>query len=256
MTSRAAYLASTLSTAMRENLLSGGERRRRYLREVGRQPVEAAAAALLAGLPEVELADLVDLEAVPDVAVASAWGRRGSWSLGASERVVLQALVAGRGVREVFEIGTYDGGTTAVLAEALPEDGHVVTLDLPPGAFDASQSPVDLDGHGVGSRFRASPAASRVTQLLEDSTAFDPAPYAGRFDLVVVDGAHDLEHGLVDTRTALRVVAPGGVIVFDDFTAYWAGLVRGIVTAAAGRGLARLAGTDLGVIVTPEVAQG
>ena len=43
-----------------------------------------------------------------------------------------------------------------------------------------------------------------MTQLLEDSTTFDPTPYAGRFDLVVVDGAHDLEHGLVDTLTARR----------------------------------------------------
>ena len=235
MPSRAMYVGSSLSIALRANLLSGSPRRRRYL------------------LPEVTLADLVDLDSVPPVAAGAAWADRGRWSLGPTERLVLQALVAGRGVRTAFEIGTYDGGTTAVLAEALPDDGRVVTLDLPADAFNRTQSPEDLDGAHVGERWRASSAAGKVEQIRCDSLRFDPTPWAGRCDLVLVDGAHDLEHGRQDTRTALRLVRSGGIVVWDDFTPYWTGLVRGIVEGVDGGPLARLAGTDLGVLVSPDV---
>ena len=251
MSSRVVYVGSSLSKAVGANLFSGHPRRRRYLHALARQPLESAAAETLAALPEVAVADLVDIDVLPPLAPGKAWGGRGSWSLGLTERLVLQALVVGRGVRTAFEIGTYNGGTTALIAESLPPDGRVVTLDLPPEAFDRSQSPVDLDGHRVGERWRASPAADRVEQVLCDSLEFDPSPWEGRCDLVLVDGAHDLVHGRQDSRTALRLVRPGGIVVWDDFTPYWTGLIRGIVEGVGGGPLARLAGTDLGVLVQP-----
>lgn len=251
MLSRATYVGSSLGIALRANLLSGSPRRRRYLHALARQPLESAATETLAALPELTMADLVDLDAVPPVAPGAAWARRGRWSLGPTERLVLQALVVGRGVHTAFEIGTYDGGTTALLAEALPADGRVITLDLPAPTFDRTQAPEDLDGDRVGERWRASPAAGKVEQVRCDSLRFDPEPWADRCDLVLVDGAHDLEHGRHDTRTALRLVRPGGIVLWDDFTPYWTGLVRGIVDGVDGGPLARLAGTDLGVLVSP-----
>lgn len=251
MPSRAAYVSSSMATALRENLFSGAPRRRRSLHALARQPLEAAAAELLAALPEATVESLVDVASLPPVAASAAWAGRGSWSLGLTERLVLQALVVGREVATAFEIGTYNGGTTAVLAEAMGPDGRVVTLDLPAASFDATQSPVDLDGHRVGEIWRASPAAHKVEQVLADSLTFDSSPWHGRCDLVLVDGAHDHEHGRRDTETALRLVRPGGIVLWDDFTPYWTGLVRGIVEGVAGGPLARLAGTDLGVLVAP-----
>ncbi len=251
MPSRAMYVGTSLATALRANLFSGSPRRRRYLHAVARQPLESAAAETLVALPETTLADLVDVDALPPVAVGTAWAGRGRWSLGAAERLVLQALVIGRDVRTAFEIGTYNGGTTALIAEAMAADGRVVTLDLPARTFDRTQSPEDLDGDRVGEIWRASPAADRVEQLRCDSLRFDPTPWEGTCDLVLVDGAHDLEHGRQDTRTALRLVRPGGIVLWDDFTPYWTGLVRGIVDGVDGGPLARLAGTDLGVLVSP-----
>lgn len=212
-----------------------------------RLPLEVAASRQLSALPRVELAELtgpVSYQAV----VAPASTRHG-WSLGAAEQVVLQAVVAGRGVRAVFEIGTFNGGTTRVLAEAVPEGGRVVTMDLPPAAFDASQRPAGFVGSEVGKAYRDSPAAARITQLLEDSLTFNVGGHAGRYDLVLVDGGHEYRHGVSDTRTALQLVAPGGLVVWDDFEPYWHGLVRGICQEMVGRRLCRLAGTAFGVYV-------
>lgn len=215
-----------------------------------RLPLEVAASRQLSGLPVVELAALTGPIAFQAV-VAPASTRHG-WSLGAAEQIVLQALVAGRGLHSVFEIGTFNGGTTRVLAEALPEDGRVVTMDLPPAAFDATQSPADFSGAQVGAEYRNSPAAGRITQILADSLTFDVGDHASTYDLVLVDGGHEYVHGVADTRTALQLVAPGGLVVWDDFEPYWHGLVRGICEEMGGRRLCRLAGTAFGVYVNDE----
>lgn len=219
-------------------------------RGLGRFPLEAQAGHLIDDLPTLELADVTGPVAF-EVQVQPRSSRH-AWSLGASEQLVLQAVLAGRRIRTAFEIGTFNGGTTRLLAEGIADGGHVTTLDLPPSTFDATQRPDGVKGDGVGRAYRDSPAAGRVQQLLEDSLTFDASPYAGRYDLVLVDGGHEYVHGVADTRTALRLVAPGGIILWDDFEPYWHGLVRGICQEMASRGLSRLAGTSLGVYLAPE----
>lgn len=121
-------------------------------------------------------------------------------------------------------------------------------MDLPAAAFDESQNPAGFVGSEVGEAYRDSPAAGRITQLLEDSLSFDAGDHERRYDLVLVDGGHEYAHGVADTRTALKLVAPGGLVVWDDFEPYWHGLVRGICQEMHGR-LCRLAGTAFGVYV-------
>lgn len=220
---------------------------RQSLRQIVRSPLEKQAAALLEALPTVDLADITG--AVAFQASVRAPETRHGWSLHAADQLVLQAIIAARGMRTAFEIGTFNGGTTRLIAEALPEDGQVWTLDLPPADFDVTQSPDDFTGPQVGQAYRSSPAKHKITQLLVDSADFDAAPYEGRCDLVLVDGGHEYEHGVTDTRTAFRLVAPGGIIVWDDFQSYWHGLVRGILEAAGPRRPSRLAATSLGVWV-------
>jgi SAM-dependent methyltransferase len=223
---------------------------RETVRSIARAPLELQATRLLDALPRLELADLTDSEAVT-LTFGGPAGRH-AWSLGFAEQLALQAIVSARRMTSAFEIGTFNGGTTRILAEALAEPGRVTTIDLPPAAFDSTQRPDGVTGAGVGAAYHDSPAADRVTQLLVDSLGFDAEPYAGQYDLVLVDGGHEYVHGIADTRTALRVVAPGGVIIWDDFTPYWHGLVRGICETMEGRRLARLAGTCLGVYLVPD----
>ena len=219
--------------------------RRAPLRALARAPLELEAGRVLNGLPLLHLAEVsgpVSFKAT----VSDSWA---AWNLHTTDQIALQAIVLGRGARTAFEIGTFNGATTRLLAETLPDNGWVATLDLPPAAFDETQHPQDLAGSQVGAAYQASPAAGKIRQLLQDSLSFDPTSYAGRCDVVLVDGAHDYEHGVADTATALKLVASGGVILFDDFEPYWHGLVRGIVTAMQGQHLGRVAGTAFGVHV-------
>lgn len=66
---------------------------------------------------------------------------------------------------------------------------------------------------------------------------------------MLVDGGHEYENGVADTLAALRLVRPGGIILWDDFQPYWDGLVHGICDTMQGRRLCRLAGSSLGVYV-------
>ena len=58
--------------------------------------------------------------------------------------------------------------------------------------------------------------ANRVTQLLGDSAEFDWDEFSP-FDFILIDGCHTYEYAVADTRNALRVVRPGGVIVWHDY---------------------------------------
>jgi predicted O-methyltransferase YrrM len=213
-------------------------------KDVARLPLEREAAALISTLPVVELSDLTGDTARASVSVPPR-STRHDWSLGTAEQIVLQLLVRVRGCRTAFELGTFNGATTRVIAEALPSDGKVWTLDLPEAQFDATQRPPGMDARGVGAAYRSSPAASKIIQLFGDSLDFDFAPYAWSADLVLVDAGHEYANGLADTNTALGIVRSGGIILWDDFTPYWHGLVRGICDAMDGRPFGRLAGTAL-----------
>ena len=218
---------------------------RQFARAIGRAPLLADAEQRLAKLPRVELTELTG-HLDPRISLARPKSRH-AWSLGFAEQIAIQVLVSTRGLCSAFEIGTFNGGTTRLLAEATPDNGRVVTIDLPPDAFDRTQAPDAFAGNDLGRDYTDSPAAYKVTQLFGDSLTFDPSPFTGQFDLVLVDGGHEFVHGVADSRTALTLVAPGGLIVWDDFEPHWHGLVRGITEAMRGKPLCRLAGTSLGV---------
>lgn len=139
------------------------------------------------------------------------------------QRLVLAALVAGLGCRTFFEIGTNRGRTAWTVARNNIEV-QVYTLDVPPdeslrdtklevGADDR----VFFRDESCGEAFRDTPEAARITQLWGDSATFDFAPYEGRIDFVYVDGAHTYEYVESDTTNALRMLSPGGTIVWDDY---------------------------------------
>jgi hypothetical protein len=64
---------------------------------------------------------------------------------------------------------------------------------------------------------------SRIRSIQADSRQVDLSDLYGRAGLVIVYGGH--AHGVCvsDTVLALRLVRPGGVIVWDDYTPYWPG---------------------------------
>jgi predicted O-methyltransferase YrrM len=155
------------------------------------------------------------------------------------EQYFLAAIASKRRPRTIFEIGTFDGSTTLLLARAAPE-AQIFTLDLPPDSPVVSESGTterlaDMGSWGV--RFQDQPEAGRITQLFGDSREYDFSPYYGKIDLVVVDGGHTADCVTPDSENALRMVAPGGIVVWDDYEEGWPSVTQSVDEVAARHGL-------------------
>jgi predicted O-methyltransferase YrrM len=143
------------------------------------------------------------------------------------EQYVVAALAQLRKPRRIFEIGTYDGGTTLLLARNAPS-AEIFTIDLTPEQLAAVDWELGMPAEDVGRRFHDQPEAGRITQLYGDSRTFDFSPWHRTIDLVVVDADHNYESAKADTATALALLAPGGIVIWDDYCDEWPGVVAAI----------------------------
>jgi predicted O-methyltransferase YrrM len=156
---------------------------------------------------------------------------------------------------EIVEIGTFDGRTTLNLAINAPAHLSVFTLDLPPEAAPkfalapGERAFVEKPRSGrhfveAGPEWRA--AAARITQGFGDSATFDWSAHVGRAGLVFVDGSHAHDYVVADTETALKLLAPQGMIVWHDY-GVWEGVTRALEEIEARRhlGLRHVRGTSL-----------
>ncbi|MDI1334762.1 MAG: class I SAM-dependent methyltransferase [Lacunisphaera sp.] len=70
----------------------------------------------------------------------------------------------------------------------------------------------------IGRLYRARGLGHRVCQIYCDSRNWDTTAYPpGFFDSALVDGGHAPEVVISDTRKALQVLRPGGLILWHDF---------------------------------------
>jgi predicted O-methyltransferase YrrM len=168
------------------------------------------------------------------------------WNMDPLEQYCLASLAGLRQPERIFEIGTFDGGTTLMLARMVPH-ARVYTLDLPPDHQDGINEVALARVDGAGSRFRDAPEGDRIAQLFGDSREFDFTPYYGKMDMVVVDGGHEADCVTADTENALNMVSPGGVVVWDDYSPQWIDVVKAVDDAARRRGVlvARLVNTEI-----------
>ncbi|MCA8912802.1 MAG: class I SAM-dependent methyltransferase [Planctomycetes bacterium] len=156
----------------------------------------------------------------------------------------------------LLEIGTFDGRTTLNLAANAPADARICTLDLPqnvePGLEVAAHDHLFIDKPAPGARFKASPHASKIEQLLGDSAKFDFSPWADKVNWMFIDGAHSAEYVRNDSRIAREVIAPGGWIFWHDY-GVWDGVteaLNGLKDDPWFSGLQHIEGTCLVVLKT------
>ena len=69
----------------------------------------------------------------------------------------------------------------------------------------------------AGIEFRGSRWEPKIRQLFGNSLNFDFTPYQSKMDLVFVDGAHHYETVASDTANGLKLLKPGGYLVWHDF---------------------------------------
>jgi hypothetical protein len=202
-------------------------------------------------LPQAAWSELLPSRAIRLVETAKHNG-----NVNLSEVAILAKAAAGVPPgSEIVEIGTFDGRTALNLAINARDGVAVATLDLPanqPTAFPIEASERQyVEKPSSGDRLRSChprwrKAASRVAQLFGDSATYDWSPHHGRAGLVFVDGSHTYEYARGDSGTAMRLVQPGGVVLWHDY-GVWPGVTQALEELEAGRklGLRHIRGTSL-----------
>jgi len=164
-----------------------------------------------------------------------------------TELLMLAAMTSHLKPRRAFEIGTFRGASTLVLAKHAPADAEIYTLDLPPTdrrtAFAVDNGNITGMEFAVGHYFLSSPYAAKVKQLFGDSATFDLGPYSNSIDLVFVDGNHAYDNVKVDSHNAFALIKPGGTILWDDYHPQFGPGVMRALHELRGRDLFRIAGT-------------
>ncbi len=152
----------------------------------------------------------------------------------------------------LFEFGTFHGATTVQLAANAPADATVHTIDLAgddPLRGDART--VDIVPVEVGRCYRGTPWEGRIHQLFGDTTKFDFSQFEGKCDWIFVDASHAYECVAADTRSALRMIRPGGMIFWHDCVLAFPGVCRALEELGKTRPVFRVADTSLGCLVIP-----
>jgi predicted O-methyltransferase YrrM len=112
----------------------------------------------------------------------------------------------------VAEIGRFKGGSTLLLASALPEGAELWSYDLHLALREDLSGPeLDRELSEALARFGLS---ERVHLLVADSRVADPPPRP--CELVFVDGDHSYEGARADYERWREQVAPGGHLLFHD----------------------------------------
>lgn len=174
---------------------------------------------------------------------------------GTSDAEAWILAVVAKDAQVMFEFGTCTGKTAYLWARNQPAGGTVTTLTLPaeqadqvPGA--RGDDPVALTYAREESRisrflYSGTAAEERILQVLGDSKAFDERPYAGRCDVVFVDGSHAYSYVVSDSAKALTMVRPGGLVLWHDYSPECAGVFRALNELAQRLPLVHIAGTTL-----------
>ena len=129
--------------------------------------------------------------------------------IGEMEGSVLKFLIKLGRVKTIIELGTYTGYSALIMAEALPEDGKVITIDVNPETSKIAQSYWDKSPHG-----------KKIKQILKPGLEA-LATLEGEFDLFFIDADKNNYPNYLDW--ALKHLSPNGLIVTDN--TLWSGKV-------------------------------
>ena len=128
---------------------------------------------------------------------------------GRIEGRLLKMLAGLVDARRIVEVGTFGGYSAISMAEALPEDGYLITCEMDPVAIKFAKR-----------FFSESPYGSKI--ILKEGAALDTLKkLSGSFDMAFIDA--DKENYLNYYEVLLPIMRPGGLIVVDNVL--WSGRV-------------------------------
>ena len=114
----------------------------------------------------------------------------------------LSILIKAAGVKRILEIGTFTGYSALAMAEQLPEDGKIVTLDINPETNKVAQE-----------YWRKSPHGKKIESKLGDAITILNELQPG-FDLVFIDA--DKLNYLNYLKRVQKLISINGLIVADN----------------------------------------
>jgi predicted O-methyltransferase YrrM len=128
---------------------------------------------------------------------------------------LLRSLVIATGAKKILEIGTAIGYSAMWMAQALPEGGQLISLEIDPSRAATARA-----------NFERAGLSNTISVIVGDASRF-LHKVAGPFDLIFQDGSKALYEPLLDRL--VEHLRPGGVLVTDNVL--WDGeVVEGFVS--------------------------
>jgi caffeoyl-CoA O-methyltransferase len=122
--------------------------------------------------------------------------------VGPLEGAFLHMMTRLVGARRVLEIGMFTGYSALCFAEALPDEGRVVTCEVDQESAAVARRFFPQSPHGCKIEIRMGPALETMADL------------KGRFDLIFIDA--DKVNYLNYYRRGMELLSPRGVMLIDN----------------------------------------
>src|SRR2546428_1758053 len=122
--------------------------------------------------------------------------------VGPLEAAFLKVMALAVRARRVLEIGTFTGYSALAMAEALPEDGTVLTCEIDPDSAAFARRYWDKSPHGKKIEARVGPALETLSNL------------TGPFDVIFIDA--DKANYVHYYRRAEEVLSPTRAVLIDN----------------------------------------
>ena len=128
---------------------------------------------------------------------------------GRIEARLLKMLARLAGAKRILEIGTFAGYSALSMAEALPEEGELVTCEMDPEAIFVAKKYFGLSPHGKKITLMEGPALDSLKKV------------SGLFDMAFIDA--DKENYINYYDAIFPLIRPGGLMAIDNVL--WSGRV-------------------------------
>jgi SAM-dependent methyltransferase len=118
--------------------------------------------------------------------------------------------------KRILEIGTRTGLSMCQLLSAYMDTTsieRIVSCDL----FNDGFISPELVKLNLRHLYVPDSTIDKIEFMVGDSKQTVPT-IQGQFDYILVDGSHDKADAIIDLENVYKLIAPGGVIVFDDIT--------------------------------------
>ncbi len=134
--------------------------------------------------------------------------------IGKMEASFLGFLIRSINAKRVLELGTFTGYSALAMAEQLPQNGEVITLDINEKTVELAKTYWAKSEHGKKIKSIIGPGLESLDKL------------TGEFDLVFIDA--DKRNYPMYLEKTLKMLSPNGIIVIDNVL--WGGQVVEVPT--------------------------